>query len=60
MAKDYLHERGIEFKEVNVALDQEAAKMIVEKTKQIGVPVIEIDGQFIPGFDQEEIEKLLK
>ncbi len=60
MAKDYLKEKGVEFKEINVAQDQEAAKKIVEKTDQLGVPVIEIDGKFIPGFDQEKIDELLK
>ncbi|MCL5795119.1 MAG: glutaredoxin family protein [Patescibacteria group bacterium] len=60
MAKEYLKEKGVDFKEINVAQNQAAAKMIVEKTKQLGVPVIEIDGQFIPGFDPEKIDELLK
>lgn len=60
MAKDYLKEKGVEFTEINVMDNQEAAKKIMEKTEQIGLPVIEIDGHFIPGFDQEKIDELLK
>ena len=59
MAKDYLKENKIGFKEINVAIDQEKAKYIVEKTNQMGVPVIEIDGEFVPGFDQAKIDYLL-
>ena len=58
--KDYLKEKNIEFEDIDVSKDQEAAKYMVEKTKQMGVPVIEIDGEFIIGFDKEKINEKLK
>lgn len=60
MAKNYLKEKGLEFKEINLASDQEATKKIVRKTGQLGVPVIEIGDKFIVGFDQVKIDQLLR
>jgi glutaredoxin len=60
MAKDYLKKQGVEFEDVNVAADQEAAKEMVEKSKQMGVPVIDIDGEIFVGFDKQGMEKVLK
>ena len=54
--KDFLKEKGVEFEEIDVAADQEAAKKMVEKSGQMGVPQIEINGKMIVGFDQEAIE----
>ena len=58
--KDFLKEKGIEFEDIDVAADQEKAKEMVEKSGQMGVPVIDIDGKIIVGFDREAIEKELK
>jgi len=58
--KDCLKENKIEFEEVKVDEDKEKAKEIVEKTGQMGVPVTEIDGEFVIGFDEEKLKKLLK
>ncbi|MEE9405871.1 MAG: glutaredoxin domain-containing protein [Candidatus Aenigmarchaeota archaeon] len=57
--KQYLEEHKIEFEEINVQEDQEAAKEMVEKSGQTGVPVLEIDGQMVIGFDKEKIDELL-
>ncbi len=57
--KNFLEEKGIDFKEVNVSQDQEAAREMIEKTNQRGVPVLEADGQFIIGFNRKKIEELL-
>ncbi|MFH1448122.1 MAG: glutaredoxin domain-containing protein [Candidatus Micrarchaeota archaeon] len=57
MAKSYLKEHDIQFTEVDVAADQDAAKQIVEKTGQMGVPVIEIDGKYVIGFDKDALKK---
>ncbi|ADL53875.1 glutaredoxin family protein [Clostridium cellulovorans] len=57
--KEYLASNGVDYKEINVTQDKEAAKEIVEKTGQRGVPIIDIDGQYILGFDKEEIDRLL-
>ncbi len=58
-AKDFLKEHNIEFEDVNVGKDQEKAKEMVEKSGQMGVPVIEIDGKIVVGFDETKIKELL-
>ena len=60
MAKEFLKDRKIPFEEINVQEDPEAARHMIEKSGQVGVPVIEIDGQMIIGFNTEQIKKLLK
>lgn len=57
--KQYLEEKKIEFEDVNVQENQEAAKEMVEKSGQTGVPVLDIDGTIIVGFDKEKIDELL-
>jgi glutaredoxin-like YruB-family protein len=59
-AKEFLTEKNIKFENIDVGADQEAAKEMVEKSGQMGVPVIDINGKIIVGFDKEEIEKVLK
>jgi glutaredoxin-like YruB-family protein len=58
-AKEFLKENNIEFEDIDVAKDPEAAKAMVEKTGQTGVPVIEIGNEFIVGFNKERISALL-
>ena len=58
-AKEFLKENNIEFEDVNVAEDQEKAQYIIEKTGQMGVPVIEIDGEFIIGFNEAALREKL-
>ena len=60
MAKDFLKERKIPFEEINVQENNSAAKEMIEKSGQAGVPVIEIDGKMIIGFDVDKIKELLK
>lgn len=59
-AKAFLKEKGIKFEDIDVATDQKAAKEMIKKSGQMGVPVIDIDGKIIVGFDQAAIEKALK
>lgn len=59
MAKDFFNENGIAFTEHNVLTDLEKRQEMFEKTGQMSVPVIMIDGQIILGFDQAEISSLL-
>ena len=59
MAKEYLTEKKIEYNDVNVAQDHDAAQQMVEKSGQMGVPQIEINGRIIVGFDKEAIDKEL-
>ncbi len=57
--KEFLKEHGIEFEEVDVSSDREAALEMVKKSGQMGVPVTEIDGKIVVGFDQALLEELL-
>jgi len=57
--KDYLRAREIDFEEVDVSADPDRAREMVEKSGQYGVPVLEIDGELIVGFDRARIDELL-
>jgi len=57
--KDFLKEKGVKFEDIDVGADQKAASEMVEKSGQMGVPVTDIDGKIIIGFDKEAIEKAL-
>ena len=58
-AKAYLRQQNIRFREIDVSRDAAAARDLVRRTGQTGVPVIEIDGRPIVGFDRPKIDKLL-
>jgi len=60
VAKNFLKEHGIEFEEVDVSKNQEAADEMIEKSGQMGVPVIDINDNIIIGFDENKIRSLLK
>jgi len=57
--KDYLKSKGVEFENVDVSANREAAMEMVKKTQQMGVPVTEIDGEFVIGYDTAKIDELL-
>jgi glutaredoxin 3 len=59
IAKDHLRSSGISFEDVDVATDLVRAREMVEKSGQYGVPVIDIDGEIIVGFDRARIDALL-
>ncbi|MDI6902577.1 MAG: glutaredoxin domain-containing protein [Methanocellales archaeon] len=59
MVKRYLRENDIEFEDVNVAEDAEAAKEMIEKSGRMIVPLMDIDGEIIVGFDREKLDKAL-
>jgi glutaredoxin-like YruB-family protein len=58
MAKDYLKEKGIAFEDINVAEDAVAGEEMVQKSGQMGVPVLDIEGEIIIGFDKTAIDRL--
>ena len=60
MAKEYLKKNKVTFKEIDVSADQKAADEMIEKSGQMGVPVIEIGDTIIVGFDKDAIAKELK
>jgi glutaredoxin 3 len=57
--KQFLKEKGISFQDIDVTKDQAVMDYMIEKSGQMGVPVVEIDGEMIVGFDREKICKLL-
>ncbi|MBP1917393.1 glutaredoxin-like YruB-family protein [Lederbergia galactosidilyticus] len=59
MMKNFLKEKEIPFKEVNVQQDPIAANRLVQTTGQMGVPQTEINGQWVLGFDPNRVMQLL-
>lgn len=57
--KEFLKEHNIEFEDIDVSQDKVAADEMIEKSGQMGVPVVDIDGEIVIGFDKEKITKLL-
>ena len=58
--KEYLSQKGIKYEECDVAMDRNAAKEMIEKSKQIGVPVVIVDDKdIVVGFDQAKLDELL-
>lgn len=60
MTKDFLTENNIPFEAVDVGQDKAAAKEMVEKSGQMSVPVVDIDGKIIVGFDKKTISEELE
>jgi glutaredoxin len=60
MLKQFLKENNIEFKEIDVGENPKAANEMIKKSGQIGVPVTDVDGKIIVGFNPEEIKRALK
>ncbi len=60
MAKTYFQEHSIEYVEKDVSVDLEARDHMVKESGQMGVPVIEIDGTIVIGFDKPRLATLLK
>ena len=58
-AKKFLEEAGIAFENVDVAANPDRAQEMVDKSGQMGVPVVDIEGKIITGFDKEAIQKAL-
>ncbi len=57
--KEYLRAREIDFEEVDVSADPAAAQEMIEKSGQMGTPVVDIDGEIVVGFNKPEIDRLL-
>jgi len=57
--KEFLKANDIELEDIDVSQDMEAQKDMVERSGQMGVPVVDIDGEMVFGFDRERISKLL-
>ncbi|HUW23645.1 MAG TPA: glutaredoxin domain-containing protein [bacterium] len=59
MTKKFLKENNIDFEDIDVSTDQAKAQEMVQKSGQMAVPVLDIDGEIIVGFDKEKIRKAL-
>ena len=59
MAKEYFKSKGLEYEEYNVVVDIPKQKEMIEKTGQFGVPVIDIDGKIVIGFDRTKVNEYL-
>ncbi len=58
-AKQFLKDNNIVFEDVDVSVNETEAEQMVEKSGQMGVPVLDIDGEIIVGFDKEKIKEAL-
>ena len=59
-AKEYFKKNKIKFTDLDVSEDDKARDEMIEKSGQMGVPVIDINGKIIVGFDEDKIKKALK
>ena len=60
MAKQYFKENRIPFREFDVSRDERRAEEMYKKSGQMGVPVIDVNGQILVGFDKARLERALK
>lgn len=60
MVKNYFKEKGISYTNVDVADNEEVIQKLEATTGQSGVPQIEINGEWVVGFDPEKMDQLLK
>ena len=56
---EFFKQHNVKFKEIYVDEDQKAAKEMIKKSGQMGVPVIDVDGTIIVGYDVDSIKKAL-
>lgn len=59
MAKDFFRKNNIKYKEIDVSRSDKAAEEMVEKSGQMGVPVITVEKEVIIGFDEKRLRKAL-
>ncbi|MFH1245389.1 MAG: glutaredoxin domain-containing protein [Candidatus Omnitrophota bacterium] len=57
--KQFLKDNNVKFVDIDVASDQNAAQQMIERSGQMGVPVVDIDGEIIVGFDKSKISSAL-
>lgn len=58
--KEYLKKNNIGFEDIDISKDEKELQGMIKSSGQMGVPVLDIDGQIVVGFDKEKIDKLLK
>lgn len=58
-AKEFFKENNVAYEEKNVAEDEQAREDMIVKSEQMGVPVIDVDGTIVIGFDRQKLSELL-
>ena len=58
-AKEFFQENGVQYEEKDVAKDEQARNDMVQKSGQLGVPVIDVGGEIVIGFDESQLKELL-
>lgn len=58
-ARKFFKDKGFDFEDLDVSVNHDLAKEMIKKSGQMSIPVIEVDGEIIIGFDKEKIETLL-
>ena len=59
MAKEYFKSKGVEYEEYDVMTDLQKREEMMKKSGQLGVPVLDIDGKIVIGFDRPKINEYL-
>ena len=59
-AKDFFRKNKVKYKEFNVAINNKAREDMIHKSGQLGVPVIDVNGRIVVGFDEPALRKMLK
>lgn len=59
MTKEFFKQNNVEYAEKNVAVDAHARDEMIQKSGQMGVPVIDVDGKLVIGFDKPRLSELL-
>ncbi len=58
--KEYLKKNKVEFQDIDVSKDEKELQKMIKDSGQMGVPVVDIDGEIVVGFDKQKIDELLK
>jgi glutaredoxin-like YruB-family protein len=58
--KEYFKKHNIGFEDIDVSKDEKELQKMIKQSGQMGVPVVDIDGEIIIGFDKVKIDGLLK
>ena len=59
-AKDFFSEHNVEYTEIDVSANEQKAEEMIQKSGQMAVPVIDVDGEIIVGFDEGRLREILK
>ena len=58
-AEEFFQEHNVQYEEKDVVQDEQAREDMIQKSGQLGVPVIDIDGEIVIGFDKKKLSELL-